>query len=118
MAGLRRKAVVKTLPTQRRKVGTQAKLAGFWHWHVCIDLDCRTVYHCTCTDPSVNARCLTCEKGEYTEFMRWREPIACCFGNCDLLPASSDWWDWLKLAGPGPYYQCRTCKRCHGWPLA
>lgn len=118
-APFRRKHVVKTQPVKRAtKAHDVSGLAGGIHWHVCSDTACRLVYLDSCVTPQSNGRCRVCTHSDLTPFMEWRLPRDCCIGNCELLAPGDDWLEWGRLAGPGPWFQCRTCKRAHGTALA
>lgn len=117
MKHLNRPHVVKYKPaTATVKKFKVAQLAGKWHWHSCSDRECRQVYHDTCETPETNGRCRFCRTGESSAYDDWRLPKDCCFGNCELL-TDATWAEWAELAGPGPWYRCRSCRRTHGSPL-
>lgn len=119
MAGVRRKVLAKSaVRTQKPKNIDLSKLAGGIHWHSCTDQDCRLVYLDTCVEPHANGRCDICKRGYDTPYMEWKYPKDCCWGNTELLSPKDDWYGWLRLAGPGPWFKCKTCHRPHGWPLA
>lgn len=116
--GLRRKVAVKYKPTTIEVKVDVSRLRGGWHYHSCVDRDCRRVFADVCITPEVNGQCPLCRHGEETPEMAWRAPRDCCWGNCELVGTTSDWFKWLPLAGPGPWFKCRTCHRPHGAPLA
>lgn len=112
----RRKHTIKHQPIVKKKVHNVSHLAGQMHLHFCGDRDCRQVYLCWCRTPEVNGRCDICTRGAAGAYMDMKAPRPCCFDNCELL-TDTDWHDWLRLAGPGPWFQCKTCRRAHGSPL-
>jgi hypothetical protein len=84
------------------------------HFHFCSDRACRLIYEDNCADPERNGRCPSC-RGTTRNNLLVRDPQECCLDNCvqitdrDVLLAH-------KLAGPGPWFICKTCARSHGWP--
>ncbi|GAB3863247.1 hypothetical protein GCM10028801_30420 [Nocardioides maradonensis] len=114
---MRRKVVVKSLPTQKVVKRDVSKLTPGYHWHICSDQDCRKVFLDECTTPEVNGRCDVCKRGHDTPYMEWRYPKNCCRGNTELLDMKSDWARYGRLAGNAPWFKCRTCHRCHGKPI-
>ena len=109
---MRRKAAINYKPTDRTL--SLSKLAGNPHVHTCRDRDCRLIYEDTCESPENNEHCQRC-RGVKRELMRHRDPQECCIGNCVQIFTRTEIMRYA-LAGPGPWYQCRTCARCHGWP--
>ena len=101
------------------------KLHHTWHLHFCADPTCREVYECTylqskyvtttSCDPRSNGLCQKC-RGSISRPMRDVAPRACCIGNTALVTSRPELMLY-RLAGPGPWYQCRTCCRPSGWPL-
>lgn len=119
-----RKHVVKYRATERKFSLTS--LAGNLHQHFCRNRDCRTVYEDNCHEPQVNRCCTPCSKevpgwgirtGVASRTWRWREPSLCCYGNCAVV-TTKDVIERYKLAGPGPWFQCKSCFKAHGWPCA
>lgn len=98
--------------------GVYRELRTTWHLHFCADRDCRLVYECgpgDCPDVSKNERCRLCRGLRRPIWVAARDPQECCIGNC-LQVASPDELLRYRLAGPGPWFQCKSCARCHGWP--
>lgn len=112
MSGVRRKAAINYKPAEKGVSLTTLK--GSPHFHFCKDRECRQIYEDTCEQPEINGPCQTC-RGVKRELMRHRDPHECCIGNTDQIIARQHIIRYA-LAGPGPWYQCRTCARCHGWP--
>lgn len=110
---MRRKAVVHQQPVKKKPSLTQ--LAGRHHHHFCSNRDCRLIYEDDCSDPGVNGRCHLCRGVRRPTFYPIRDPQECCIGNC-VQVVDTDRLLIHKLAGPGPWFQCKTCARCHGWP--
>lgn len=99
----------------RIAASVETKLARKWHWHQCSDRDCRTVYDCRCATPLLNGLCHQCAGYSVPEWARNRRPCACCLANCVQVTRADELIRY-ELAGSQPWYQCRTCKRSHGWP--
>ena len=118
-----RRQVVKQQPVQRTH--SVAELAGKRHSHFCRDRECRNWYEDACSTPEKNDLCHTCipmERRDRSapERPRWavaRDPRECCIGNCAQVTDRTEIKRY-SLAGPGPWFQCKTCARCHGWPCA
>lgn len=111
---MRRKAVIKSQP-KGPKPFVMSELAGKAHLHFCVNRECRLGYEDQCPTPEVNARCHTCRGKPRPVYFAPRDPQECCIGNCTQV-TSKDTLALHKLAGPGPWFQCNTCARCHGWP--
>lgn len=87
-----------------------------WHLHFCSDRTCRLVYECyACDDVAKNGRCQACRGVRRPVYISARDPQPCCLGNCAQVTDQAEIVRY-KLAGPGPWFQCKTCARCHGWP--
>lgn len=100
----------------RRPSDVGRDLAKTWHFHTCADRDCRVMYECYgCDDATKNGRCHACRGLRRPTWDLIRDPQPCCQGNC-VLVTSKDQLVRYHLAGPGPWFQCKTCARCHGWP--
>lgn len=116
---MRRAAVIHYKATTRTTslADVYRKLGDTWHLHYCTDRRCRLVYECHgCPDASTNKRCQTCRNHRRPIWVIARDPHPCCRGNCALV-TDKDQLIRYRLAGPGPWFQCKTCARCHGWPL-
>ncbi len=109
---MKRKAVIKHKPTVRGL--SLSTLAGTAHFHFCEHRDCRLIYEDACHTPEVNGLCQA-HRGIRRALMTVRDPQECCIGNCAQV-LDKEQIIRHQLAGPGPWYQCRTCARCHGWP--
>lgn len=82
-----------------------AKFAGKQHHHGCTG--CRRRYVCACTTPEENDRCNFCISGRLGA-SAW-DPRPCCLTDSRLCENYDR--DAHKLAGPGPWFKCRTCAR-------
>jgi hypothetical protein len=112
---MRRKAVIQHRPTQGR-VGV-GELASEWHVHACINADCHLTYQdYGCEDVNANGECTACRGLARPFWETQRDPIACCPDNTDLLTTKAERLI-QRLAGPGPWFRCRTCRRAHPWPV-
>lgn len=97
------------------------KFAGSQHYHTCTAGDCRQIYGCNCHAPAVNGRCH--EHSEKPWALkerplgdRVRDPQPCCTDNTRQI-TYADVLERHRLAGPGPWFICKTCARCHGRPV-
>ena len=112
---MRRKHVVKYKPTEKKvKEFSTDELKGGLHWHCCTD--CRLVYGDSCSTADKNGRCRNCTRSEFGPFMEWKLPAECCYGGLELLTDHKIRRE-MRLAGPGPWFHCKTCWRAHGQPL-
>lgn len=84
------------------------------HFHFCSDRECRLIYEDNCRAPERNGRCQAC-RGQRRPLTATRDPQECCINNCQQVIHPDDLLRYA-LAGPGPWYQCITCRRAHGWP--
>lgn len=97
-------------------------LAKSWHLHFCSSRDCRLVYECsgpviqmgTCNARS-NGRCQKCRDQIRPIWVSSRDPRPCCLNNVVQVLDRADLLT-HRLAGPGPWYRCRSCARTTGWP--
>lgn len=113
---MRRKAVIQHLPPSRTPQGVYPELRKTWHLHFCRERDCRTVYDdYRCDDVSVNGHCHHHRGRQRPVWDMTRDPQPCCYGNTYQV-VSTDELVRQRLAGPGPWFKCRTCARSHGWP--
>lgn len=85
-----------------------------WHLHACTT--CRRTYGDTCETATSNATCNECRSGLVSAYGKGRNPIACCLSGARL--ATKDEIKTYRLAGPGPWWICRTCSRQHGYDPA
>ena len=104
------------LRTRPTPAGVFKKLAGKAHLHACTNLDCRAVYEDNCSDPALNGRCHDCRGLRTPMWVRARAPHPCCVDNTEMVAGTDDLIRY-DLAGPGPWFQCRTCARCHARPV-
>lgn len=101
----------------KRKVTSEAmlrRLAGSLHHHSC--KGCSLRYGCACKEPQLNRHCQECRPvrpGPRPTWDRSTDPAECCLDNCIQL-VDTDELARYSLAGPGPWFQCKTCKRAHG----
>lgn len=99
-----------------------SKFRTLGHKHFCADRDCRRVYQCLavvflpngCPDPRRNARCAPCRGGALPAYDT-TSPRACCRNNVRQVTDRDELLSY-RLAGPGPWFKCKTCARCSGWP--
>lgn len=112
---MRRVALINYKATTR-VVDVSRELRASWHLHFCRERECRVVYDCYgCEDPAVNGRCHACRGLRRPVWDASRDPRPCCHGNCSQVTAKEELVRY-RLAGPGPWFKCHTCARCHGWP--
>ena len=111
---VRRQVVHQHTPTVAKLDTVLRKMAGGAHFHFCSDRDCRLIYEDACDDPFTNGRCQAC-LGHRRNTIAVRDPQECCVGNCEQVLHPEDIRRY-SLAGPGPWFQCRHCRRAHGWP--
>lgn len=112
---MRRKAVIKHKRVDRTERVEIRALAGIRHLHFCLDRECRLIYEDTCNTPEHNQLCDVCRGRQRSVYMPVRDPQECCLDNCEQVTRKSALLT-HQLAGPGPWFQCKTCARCHGWP--
>lgn len=118
---MKRKAVIKYKATE--KVSSVAsvhhKLNKRAHRHSCTVRTCRLTFEDTCGDASRNGRCHSCLGVRRPWLMpdgrTSLDPHSCCVDNTKQLTDLSDLLR-FECAGPGPWFQCLTCKRTHGHP--
>lgn len=90
------------------------KMRGRAHWHGCTQ--CHLAYDDACETPRVNGVCVDCRGGRPRSLlMRGRDPKGCCIDNTEMV--DDEVRARYKLAGPGPWYQCRICYRSHPKPV-
>lgn len=86
------------------------------HKHFCKNNSCRRIYQCYhCDDPFMNGRCDRCRGMSRPIWIAQFDAHDCCVDNCKQVTTNEERKS-AMLAGPGPWYRCRTCKRAHGWP--
>lgn len=90
-----------------RKVFSTLKWGGKLHYHGCTN--CHLRYHDACHTPELDGLCPSCTTGRISAYQQAIEPRACCYVDTRL--ANRDDRDVYKLAGPGPWWLCRTCAR-------
>lgn len=94
-----------------------SSLAGDFHFHFCVERECRLIYSDRCDDVRTNGRCHA-HRGVARRpiWVSSRDPQECCMGNTEQVKGD----DLVRyaLAGPGPWFQCSSCYRAHGWPCA
>lgn len=96
------------------------KLANTGHAHFCNDRSCRQIYDCLDVrthqcETRVNGRCHTCRGLEAPVWTQVRAPQPCCVNNVRQVTDRDELYA-HRLGGPGPWFKCKTCARCHGWP--
>ena len=101
---------------KRPKAIKPTKYKAF-HAHGCDQ--CSRRYTDTCTTPSVNGRCQTCRHGRSPLecdlrplWDRDHDPRACCREVSKLIITAAE-MERYGLAGPGPWFKCKTCSRTH-----
>lgn len=118
---MKRKAVIKHLPTTKKVslASVHRDLDGKNHRHVCTNQSCRLMYEDNCHDAAVNGRCHFCRGARrpwvYEDGLSGHDPRPCCIDNTVALTEPKDLRRY-DCAGPGPWFQCRTCFRTHGHP--
>lgn len=110
---MRRKAVIKSKATT--KIPGLSKLAGVAHFHFCANRECRLIYEDNCDTPEENILCRPCRGLRRSTHDAYRDPQICCIDNCDQVTDRRE-LNINRLAGPGPWFQCKKCARRHGWP--
>lgn len=95
------------------KTKTLAQRRGKAHFHFCSDRDCRLIYEDACQDVGTNGPCQLHRGVRRPVWVQARDPQECCIDNCELV--AGDDLVLYRLAGPGPWFQCKTCRRAHGW---
>lgn len=90
------------------------ELRGKPHFHFCTDRNCRLIYEDNCVTPERNGRCQAC-RGVRRNNISVRDPQECCMGMC-VQVKDPDELKRYSLAGPGPWFQCKICRRSTGWP--
>lgn len=106
-----RPVVAKGLVPRQTPAGVNRKLANKLHYHSCAG--CTLIYKCSCPAADVNGRCWACRGGRRPSWDVARDPQDCCINNCRQMTLAEDLARY-QLAGPGPWFQCKTCARCHG----
>lgn len=98
------------------------KLATAGHKHFCSDRECRTVYDCLdvaflhrCAEPRRNGRCQSCREVVVPAWSAGQQVQDCCANNVRQVIDRAELLA-HRLAGPGPWFKCKTCARCSGWP--
>lgn len=99
------------------------KFRTIGHYHFCSDRDCRRIYQCLavvfldgCPEPHRNARCAPCRGYPISRMHEdYLTPRDCCRNNVTQM-TDRDQLLAFRLAGPGPWFKCKACARCHGWP--
>lgn len=84
-------------------------MAGKQHRHGC--LQCRLSYSCDCQTPEVDDLCNSCISGRISAYQEAIEPRECCRRKCKRATDADR--TKYKLAGPGPWFLCTTCRRQH-----
>ena len=100
-----------------------SELQGTWHIHFCSNRSCRLTYECTglnkakktnC-DVRRNGRCQKCRGVNRPLWVAARDPRPCCVNNVRQVTDRTELRR-HRLAGPGPWYVCRSCLRPTAWP--
>lgn len=101
--------------TTRAELLTKLRGVNGIHVHCCID--CKRVYTDRkkgCANLGVNARCQLCEGVRRPLWETAREPRRCCVDNTEMIVRLTDLLTY-RLAGPGPWFICNTCRRAQGF---
>lgn len=117
---MRRKAVIhhRTGRAALTPKGALTEVGKSWHLHFCANRNCRLTYDdYACADVTKNGRCHQCRGLRRPGWDTSRDPQPCCTGNCFQV-VDADLIVRHRLAGPGPWFKCKTCARCHGWPCS
>lgn len=98
------------------------KLETLGHKHFCCNRECRQVFQCLavpflrrCPTPRQNGRCGRCRGLAVPIWYPMSEPIECCRDNAYQVVDRDELLAY-RLAGTGPWFKCKTCARCNGWP--
>lgn len=109
------------MATKVSEAALYKKLVTLGHFHFCSDRSCRQRYDCgkpgfkLICDTRRNGRCHACRGAVVPVWQHARDPRPCCRDNVvqvtnrDVLLA-------YRLAGPGPWFQCKTCAQASAWP--
>lgn len=84
---------------------------AIYHAHGCTE--CGRRYTDSCQSTAVNGRCYGCRTGRSRS--KWDQdfdPILCCRTDSALIK-DKETLSRYNLAGPGPWYRCKTCSRTH-----
>lgn len=97
--------------------GALTQVGKTWHLHYCVNRECRQIYEdYDCADVGKNGRCHDCRGAvSRPNWIAARDPHPCCTGNTQQVTDPAEIVRY-HLGGPGPWFQCQTCARCHGWP--
>ena len=104
------------LTRQRPVAAVVHQMAGKHHFHCCTTPTCKRAFGCRCDAPETNGLCHDCRGTSRPIWEVARDPKACCVKNTKPVTNADDLGRY-DLAGPGPWFQCRTCARCHGYPI-
>ena len=100
------------LTVARTSAAVLARMAGKAHLHICRDGTCKSVYRCNCTDTIRNDLCKTCQGKRRPIWDVNLDHVDCCTSLTQVT--SNRVIEAYDLAGPGPWFCCRTCYRFHG----
>lgn len=115
-SGVRRTLVQSSKGLTVTTTSVHSALRGKKHRHFCSDRECRLYYQDACDQPETNQLCPAC-RGIRRGYDGWMDPQECCIDNTKQVVDKAV-MKLYELAGPGPWYQCQTCFRTHGWPCA
>jgi hypothetical protein len=86
-------------------------VATAFHYHACII--CRGRYGDACATRQHNGKCNACLSGITSTYAYTLQPVPCC--RRSSRPVVTEEIARYKLAGPGPWFICGTCRRTHSY---
>ncbi len=103
----------------------EKKLREAAHKHFCANRECRAIYQCLgpvflknqggCSAPLQNERCAHCRGIGPAGGLTTPRLQPCCAHNVRQITDRDELLAY-GLAGPGPWFRCKTCWRPTGWP--
>lgn len=111
---MRRQLAKTAVRTPVRAEARIRALAGKAHFHSCSRQTCRLLYSCRCEEPLVNGRCHEHRDLRRPSHDAVRDPQPCCVENTFHVTSPEEIAA-HELAGPGPWFRCKTCARSFGF---